>query len=135
MYVNYEHCLSILIACFVIFLGGCANVSPMQNLDAQKTALQALTADAGRGYGLYHQHCVTCHGKSLDGSDNGPALIHKIYRSTHHSDMSFFYAIRKGTRQHHWRFGDMPPVPGLSDQDVVDVTAYVRREQQKKGIQ
>jgi hypothetical protein len=39
------------------------------------------------------------------------------------------------SRAHHWKFGDMAPVPGLTPDDVAQITAYVRLEQRKAGIQ
>jgi len=34
----------------------------------------------------------------------------------------------------HWRFGDMPPVEGLSRRDVAAIVAYVRELQRANGI-
>lgn len=39
-----------------------------------------------------------------------------------------------GTRAHHWQFGDMKPVPGLTPDDVAYITAYVRVKQRTAGI-
>ncbi|HRF71181.1 MAG TPA: cytochrome c, partial [Accumulibacter sp.] len=44
-------------------------------------------------------------------------------------------AVKSGSRAHHWQFGDMAPVPGLTTDDVAQITAYVRLEQRKAGIQ
>ncbi len=57
-----------------------------------------------------------------------------IYRPGHHADGAFLVAVRAGVRQHHWDFGPMPSVAGLSDQDVADITAHVRRLQEAAGI-
>ena len=35
---------------------------------------------------------------------------------------------------HHWRFGHMPPVAGLSRKDVAKIIAYVRELQSANGI-
>ena len=48
--------------------------------------------------------------------------------------MSFLLAVRRGVRAHHWRFGNMAPVPGLSDTEVKEVIRYVRALQRAKGI-
>jgi uncharacterized protein involved in copper resistance len=39
-----------------------------------------------------------------------------------------------GTRQHHFRFGNMPAMPEVSDEDITNVVAYVRAVQKAKGI-
>ena len=46
----------------------------------------------------------------------------------------FLVAVRSGSRPHHWNFGPMPPVPGLTDEQVRLITAFVRSEQQAVGI-
>jgi cytochrome c1 len=42
--------------------------------------------------------------------------------------------VRNGVRSHHWGFGDMPPIDGLTDADVTNVVAYVRALQRENGI-
>jgi len=71
----------------------------------------------------------------VGGTDKGPSLRSIIYEPGHHSDESFHNAIINGARQHHWSFGDMPPVEGLSDEDVELVIAFVRAEQQRLGFE
>ena len=68
------------------------------------------------------------------GSDKGPPLVHKIYEPSHHGEESFYLAVRQGVRSHHWPFGDMPPVDGLSDDEVGRIIAYVRELQRAAGI-
>lgn len=91
------------------------------------------------GKSLFEKACATCHDADLKGSDNGqykgPPLLHKIYEPSHHGDAAFQLAVKNGVRAHHWPFGDMAPVPGLSPDDVAHITAYVRAEQRKVGIQ
>ena len=48
--------------------------------------------------------------------------------------MAFLLAAKQGVRAHHWPFGDMPPVPGVSEQDVGRIVAYVRTLQKANGI-
>lgn len=91
-------------------------------------------ADADRGETLFHSHCSRCHGKAASGTDHGPPLIHPIYRPGHHADLTFYWAAKDGVKQHHWQFGDMPPVSGVSPEDVGNIVAYVRREQRRAGI-
>ena len=87
-----------------------------------------------RGEALFNQRCAACHGPNATGSAQGPPLVHRIYEPGHHSDMSFLLAVRRGVRAHHWRFGNMAPVPGLSEADVKEIVGYVRALQRAKGI-
>lgn len=87
-----------------------------------------------RGAGLYAEKCARCHGKSLDGTGKGPPLLHPFYRPDHHGDPAFYSAVQNGSRQHHWKFGDMPPVSGLSPEDAGHIVAYVRREQRRTSL-
>lgn len=90
-----------------------------------------LRTDLDAGKKLFEAACSRCHGVDLRGSKEGPSLLHRIYAPSHHSDVAFQVAVRHGSRQHHWSFGDMQPVPGLTADDVAHITAYVRAEQQK----
>ena len=86
------------------------------------------------GKPLYEKNCAACHGAALNGSDKGPPLVHKVYEPSHHSDIAFQIAARHGMRAHHWKFGDMPPVAGVSADEVAHITAYVRMLQRRAGI-
>jgi len=87
------------------------------------------------GKALFDRNCASCHGVDLMGSDKGPPMLNPIYRPGHHSDASFQMAVAYGSPAHHWRFGDMKPVPGVSPDDVAQITAYVRMRQRKHGIE
>jgi mono/diheme cytochrome c family protein len=93
-----------------------------------------LFPNSAAGEKLFATDCVQCHGADLRGSKQGPPLVHRIYEPSHHSDAAFQIAVKYGTRQHHWNFGDMPPRPDLSPDDVAHITAYVRAAQRKAGI-
>lgn len=93
-----------------------------------------LSGAAGRGQPLFDANCARCHGPYGSGSDTGPPLVHKIYEPGHHADAAFHSAIRYGVRAHHWRFGDMPAMPGLSETDVRAIIAFVRTVQRANGI-
>ena len=96
--------------------------------------IPAFTADAEAGQAAFEENCVTCHGPHATGSDQGPPLVHKIYEPNHHGDMSFRLAVRNGVRSHHWKFGNMAPVEGVSPEDVEKIIVYVRALQQANGI-
>jgi mono/diheme cytochrome c family protein len=96
---------------------------------------QGLMPNPALGKRIYEKHCASCHGQDLNGSDKGPPFLHPVYVPSHHGDTSFQAAVRHGSRAHHWKFGDMPPVKGLSADDVAHITAYVRQQQRRVGIQ
>jgi len=93
-----------------------------------------LMPNPAAGKTLFAKHCAACHGADLKGSDKGPPLLHRIYEPSHHADAAFQLAAKNGVRAHHWKFGDMAPVPQVTPDDVAHITAYVRSEQRKVGI-
>lgn len=94
-----------------------------------------LSALQQAGEEAFAEKCAACHGDNAAGKDgSGPPLVHVIYEPNHHGDAAFFLAARNGVRQHHWRFGDMPPVEGIDDAEIEPIVAYVRRLQQANGI-
>ena len=94
-----------------------------------------LKPDVQAGKSLFNNHCAVCHGSDLKGTAKGPPFLHRIYRSSHHSDMAFQIAAKSGVRSHHWQFGDMPPIPLVTPDSVAHIIAYIRREQQKAVIE
>lgn len=90
--------------------------------------------DTAAGKAVFEGTCAACHGVEGIGTDAGPPLVHPYYRPGHHADGAFVLAVRNGVQPHHWNFGPMPPQQGLSDQDIADVTAYVRQIQEAAGI-
>lgn len=94
-----------------------------------------LSGDAALGAHAFKGKCAACHGEDAGGvHGKGPPLIHKTYHPGHHGDFAFARAAREGARQHHWPFGDMPPVAGITDVDIKVIIAYVRAVQQANGI-
>jgi mono/diheme cytochrome c family protein len=93
-----------------------------------------LSAQATSGKGAFDANCASCHGKKAAGTKQGPPLIHTIYNPGHHADEAFFRAVKGGVRQHHWPFGNMPPRPGVSDQQIAAIVKYVREMQVANGI-
>ena len=63
-----------------------------------------------------------------------PTLVHRIYEPSHHSDMAFVSAVKNGFTSHHWSFGNMPPIEGLTTADVKMIARYVRELQRANGI-
>lgn len=93
-----------------------------------------LTPNPSMGKTLFERNCAQCHGTDLRGTTQGPPLVHRIYEPSHHADIAFQLAVGYGARQHHWKFGDMKPVEGVSPDDVAHIIAYVRLKQREAGI-
>ena len=76
----------------------------------------------------FEAKCASCHGANAAGTEGiAPPLIHKIYEPSHHADESFQRAVSLGVRAHHWPFGNMPAIEGLTRGDVTMIIAYIRR--------
>ena len=86
------------------------------------------------GEEVFLSNCSTCHGDELQGTFVGPSFLDDIYAPEHHGDDAFHAAVANGVQPHHWEFAAMPPIPGLSDEDVEAVIAYVRSVQRENGI-
>ncbi|UWP93904.1 cytochrome c (plasmid) [Aliiroseovarius crassostreae] len=94
-----------------------------------------LSAEAEIGKRVFEAKCAACHGENAAGQNGvAPPLVHKIYEPSHHSDMAFILAAKNGVRAHHWKFGNMPPVEGLTQGDVKYIARYVRELQRENGI-
>lgn len=101
---------------------------------SQEVAVPELSAEARQGSGLFMAKCASCHGLYGQGSEKGPPLLHKYYHPGHHGDQAFWAAIRNGSRQHHWSFGNMSPVKGVEDEQIPSIIRYVRELQKANGI-
>ena len=88
----------------------------------------------GKGQFLYEKYCSSCHGLQLNGSDKGPPLLHPFYKPSHHGDQSFYRAALQGVQQHHWAFGNMAPVEGMTTKKMDSLVPYVRYYQQQKKL-
>jgi mono/diheme cytochrome c family protein len=98
-------------------------------------AVPATPSELAVGERLFDENCARCHGPRAVGTDHGPPLVHIIYEPHHHSDAAFQMAAANGVRAHHWSFGDMPPVPGVTPDQVTQIVAYVRWLQRQAGIE
>ncbi len=98
------------------------------------TADGELSDAAEAGKKLFIANCAQCHGRRADGTDQGPPLVHQIYEPGHHGNASFVIAVTRGVRAHHWDFGNMPAVAGLSIDDIHQVICYVRELQVANDI-
>lgn len=95
----------------------------------------SFSPEAQMGKRGFEAKCVDCHGENGAGRNGiAPPLVHKIYEPSHHGDASFLLAAQNGVRSHHWNFGNMPPVDGVTRADVIAITTYVRELQRANGI-
>lgn len=114
--------------------------SVQQTNGAQGAALVAvsvpeLSPTAMQGQEVFEANCAACHGVNAAGQDGvAPPLVHIIYEPNHHGDASFYRAVQQGVRAHHWRFGNMPPLEGVSEQEVASIITYVRELQRANDI-
>lgn len=99
-----------------------------------KVTVPELSQMARAGQESFEKNCAMCHGKTAGGSDQGPPLIHRIYEPGHHADQSFVFAIRRGARQHHWGFGNMPPRPEVTEGEIPKIIRFVRELQAANGV-
>ena len=97
-------------------------------------AVYALSDTGREGEGLFNANCSVCHGMNASGTSQGPTFIDRIYHPGHHPDASFRNAVSNGVTQHHWVFGNMPPVSGVSSEEVDKIICYVRELQRANGI-
>jgi mono/diheme cytochrome c family protein len=90
---------------------------------------------ARMGQRAFEAKCASCHGENAAGRNGiAPPLVHPYYRPGHHGDAAFLMAAKNGVRAHHWPFGDMPPVSGVTAADVKAIVVYIRGLQQENGI-
>jgi len=112
-----------------------ASSAPPEGSAMVAIQMPPIEGNAAIGQRIFENVCVACHGTNAVGVEGaGPPLIHVIYEPSHHADESFQRAVAVGVRSHHWRFGDMPPVEGLTRGDVAMVIAYIREIQRANGI-
>ena len=106
----------------------------VHRMTADAVTIPEFSPKARAGARLFAANCAVCHGENATGTELGPPLLHKVYEPGHHPDESFQRAVKQGVMSHHWRFGHMPPVPGLSREDVAKIIAFVRELQRANGV-
>jgi mono/diheme cytochrome c family protein len=94
----------------------------------------AVPSEFQTGQAKFNAHCAACHGPQATGTRQGPPLVHKIYEPNHHGDAAFLRAAEFGVKAHHWEFGNMPKIDGVSSADVEQIIRYIRWLQRQAGI-
>jgi len=122
--------LAIAGVCAVLLLAACSSEQA-----ADERPVPVGPFDGTTGAELYGQACATCHGEDLRGTDQGPPFLDVVYEPGHHPDGAFLAAAMMGVRSHHWDFGNMPPIEGITEEQVLAIVEYVRSEQRAAGIE
>ena len=118
------------LAVLLFLVGACSN-GEVGDADTSEPNADLVAA----GEIAFQAYCASCHGVDARGTDRGPSFLSNVYVPSHHGDAAFWLAARNGVPQHHWRFGDMEPVEGPSDDDIEAITAFVRQVQQAEGFE
>lgn len=96
---------------------------------------EQLSEQEAMGKRAFDAVCAACHGANAQGQVGvAPPLVHKIYEPNHHGDIAFVRAAQNGVIGHHWPFGNMPAVEGITEAEIRDIVAYVRALQRENGI-
>ena len=119
------------VASVAVVLGACSAGDAIESTSATPAAPELIATGAD----LYAASCAECHGADLRGTDRGPSHLSIVYEPNHHSDAAFLLAVKNGVRAHHWDFGPMLPIEGLSEEDVAAIVAYVRDVQSQEGFE
>jgi mono/diheme cytochrome c family protein len=125
--------LAVQTVCFVL-LALCVACESQANKESPPAASGTTPAEFQAGQGKFAAHCAACHGVRAVGTSQGPPLVHKIYEPNHHADVAFQRAALNGVRAHHWDFGNMPKIDGVSPDDVDQIIKYIRWLQRQAGI-
>ena len=132
---------NLVIAFIALVVIGCGGERPPGNENSESSVTgrasamgTALSNMAREGEALFNANCSVCHGVNASGTRQGPPLMDRIYHPGHHADFSIRNAVNQGVPQHHWGFGNMPPVAGVSSDDVEKIICYVREMQRADGI-
>jgi len=77
---------------------------------------------------------TTIYGPAGSGTDKGPPLVHRIYGPRKHGNAAFRLAVEWGVGAHHWFFGDMPKIKGVTEEEVDSIIIYIRALQRDAGF-
>ena len=106
----------------------------IKNVPTNVLLPDTLSQNAQIGKLAFEAKCTSCHGTNAAGREGvAPPLVHIIYESNHHGDESFQRAVAMGVQAHHWSFGNMPAVEGLTRGDVMMIIKYSRELQRENG--
>lgn len=110
----------------LIMIGTLTGCKGEEEKPLKSLSTSVVPAEFEKGEVAFNSYCAECHGEKGSGSKEGPSFIDKIYKPNHHGDMSFLLAVKNGVRAHHWRFGNMPKILGVTEKEVKEIVEYVR---------
>ena len=124
------------VALTVAAIAGLAFVHTLaaQQLDPGSIKTPEMLPELNVGKMNYDVYCASCHGANAAGTEKGPTFLHRVYHPGHHGDAAFLTAPKQGARAHHWQFGDMKPVEGVTDAQLETIVTYVRALQKANGL-
>ena len=108
-----------------------ATAEPVGTLTSSSATVPA---EFQQGEAAFNSNCAVCHGIGGTGTDKGPTFLSRVYEPNHHGDQAFYRAAMQGVRAHHWKFGNMPPVEGMTRDLMVGIISYIRWLQREAGI-
>jgi cytochrome c len=118
----------------LVLVSACSG-SKTEPPSSQTVSSPAVPAEYAKGEAGFNTYCARCHGPKAAGTDHGPTFISRIYEPNHHGDAAFRLAPMNGVRAHHWQFGDMPKVEGITPQELDEIITYIRWLQRQAGIE
>lgn len=124
--------LLLLAAGLIFFVTG--NTAQPESAIPVAVKVPQLSFQAANGKILYDANCAACHGANGSGTQSGPPFVHTFYNPGHHDDGAFYSAVSNGVVSHHWKFGNMPPRPEVTQAQVKAIVTYVRELQLANGI-
>lgn len=124
------------LACVLwLFVNYSADDTVIESVSTNVLLPVTLSQNAQIGKLAFEAKCASCHGANAAGQDGvAPPLVHIIYEPNHHGDESIQRAVAMGVQAHHWSFGGMPAVEGLTRGDVKMIIKYIRELQRENGI-
>ncbi|HEX5614444.1 MAG TPA: cytochrome c [Acidimicrobiia bacterium] len=122
----------VLVLVLVLVIGALGACSGDDDTDGDASAPTDAIAAGEEAYATY---CAQCHGADLRGTATGPSFLSIVYEPNHHPDEAFRRAPRDGVVSHHWNFGDMAPVPAVTDAELEAIIAFVRDAQEREGFE
>ncbi len=127
--------LTVLAVLIVAAACGGTTPPPPDTAAAPDAAAAQAPLELQAGAALFAAKCAQCHGPKADGTALGPPFINALYVPGHHGDDAFANAALNGVTAHHWQFGVMPPVEGITESEIAQIVPYVRWLQVQQGIQ
>jgi mono/diheme cytochrome c family protein len=120
----------------VILLAGCGPNPPSAPVSGQALKFGSLAGDAAKGRAAFIGTCAACHGQAATGMPGlGKDLTKSDFaKNLSNADLALFLSQgRPGGDPANTTKVDMPPRggnPGLTDQDLMNIVAFIRTVQE-----